>query len=231
MDQQKSQSIKYWAEDDRPREKFLLKGRAALSDAELLAIILGSGSRKESAVELAKRVLEAAKGNLIELGRYNLKQLMEFNGIGEAKAISIAAALEIGRRRREQEFFVKEKITSSNDIFELMHGDLSDLNFEEFWIVILNRANKVLKKIKISSGGVSGTVADTRVIFKSAIDELASAIILVHNHPSGNLKPSQADISLTKKLKSAGEVLDIPILDHLIIAENSYFSFADEGLL
>lgn len=231
MDQQKSQSIKYWAEDDRPREKFLLKGRAALSDAELLAIILGSGTRKESAVELAKRVLEAAKGNLIELGRYNLKQLMEFNGIGEAKAISIAAALEIGRRRREQEFFVKEKITSSNDIFELMHGDLSDLNFEEFWIVILNRANKVLKKIKISSGGVSGTVADTRVIFKSAIDELASAIILVHNHPSGNLKPSQADISLTKKLKSAGEVLDIPILDHLIIAENSYFSFADEGLL
>lgn len=231
MDQQKSQSIKYWAEDDRPREKFLLKGRAALSDAELLAIILGSGSRKESAVELAKRVLESAKGNLIELGRYNLKQLMEFNGIGEAKAISIAAALEIGRRRREQEFFVKEKITSSNDVFELMHGDLSDLNIEEFWIVILNRANKVLKKIKISSGGVSGTVADTRVIFKSAIDELASAIILVHNHPSGNLKPSKADISLTKKLKSAGEVLDIPTLDHLIIAENSYFSFADEGLL
>ncbi|MAZ37403.1 MAG: DNA repair protein RadC [Bacteroidetes bacterium] len=224
-------SIKSWAEDDRPREKFLLKGRAALSDAELLAIIIGSGSRNESAVELSKRILSTASNNLLELGKYNLSELQTFKGIGEAKAISIAAALEIGRRRRSQENTVKKKISSSNDAFEILHAELSDLNTEEFWIILLNRANRVIKKSKISSGGISGTVADTRVIFKSAIDNLASAIILAHNHPSGNLKPSQADINLTKKLRESGTVLDIPVLDHIIIAENSYFSFADESLL
>ena len=224
-------SIKSWAEDDRPREKFLLKGRAALSDAELLAIIIGSGSRNESAVELSKRILSTASNNLLELGKYNLSELQTFKGIGEAKAISIAAALEIGRRRRSQENTVKKKISSSNDAFEILHTELSDLNTEEFWIILLNRANRVIKKSKISSGGISGTVADTRVIFKSAIDNLASAIILAHNHPSGNLKPSQADINLTKKLRESGTVLDIPVLDHIIIAENSYFSFADESLL
>ena len=224
-------SIKSWAEDDRPREKFLLKGRAALSDAELLAIIIGSGSRNESAVELSKRILSTASNNLLELGKYNLSELQTFKGIGEAKAISIAAALEIGRRRRSQENTVKKKISSSNDAFEILHAELSDLNTEEFWIILLNRANRVIKKSKISSGGISGTVADTRVIFKSAIDNLASAIILAHNHPSGNLKPSQADINLTKKLRESGTVLDIPVLDHIIIAENSYFSFVDESLL
>ena len=224
-------SIKSWAEDDRPREKFLLKGRAALSDAELLAIIIGSGSRNESAVELSKRILSTASNNLLELGKYNLSELQTFKGIGEAKAISIAAALEIGRRRRSQENTVKKKISSSNDAFEILHAELSDLNTEEFWIILLNRANRVIKKSKISSGGISGTVADTRVIFKSANDNLASAIILAHNHPSGNLKPSQADINLTKKLRESGTVLDIPVLDHIIIAENSYFSFVDESLL
>ena len=224
-------SIKSWAEDDRPREKFLLKGRAALSDAELLAIIIGSGSRNESAVELSKRILSTASNNLLELGKYNLSELQTFKGIGEAKAISIAAALEIGRRRRSQENTVKKKISSSNDAFEILHAELSDLNTEEFWIILLNRANRVIKKSKISSGGISGTVADTRVIFKSAIDDLASVIILAHDHPSGNLKPSQADINLTKKLRESGTVLDIPVLDHIIIAENSYFSFADESLL
>ncbi len=224
-------SIKQWAEDDRPREKFILKGRSSLSDAELLAIILGSGSRNESAVELARRILDSASSSLVELGKYNLSELQSFKGIGEAKSIAIAAALEIGRRRRSQEINVKNKIASSNDAFELLHAELSDLNTEEFWIILMNRANKVIKKIRISSGGISGTVADSRVIFKAAIDNLASAIILAHNHPSGNLKPSQADINLTKKIKDSGNILDIPVLDHIIIAENSYFSFADEGLL
>ena len=224
-------SIKQWAEDDRPREKFILKGRSSLSDAELLAIILGSGSRNESAVELARRILDSASSSLVELGKYNLSELQSFKGIGEAKSIAIAAALEIGRRRRSQEINVKNKIASSNDAFELLHAELSDLNTEEFWIILMNRANKVIKKIRISSGGISGTVADSRVIFKAAIDNLASAIILAHNHPSGNLKPSQADINLTKKIKNSGNILDIPVLDHIIIAENSYFSFADEGLL
>lgn len=224
-------SIKQWAEDDRPREKFILKGRSSLSDADLLAIILGSGSRNESAVELARRILDSASSSLVELGKYNLSELQSFKGIGEAKSIAIAAALEIGRRRRSQEINVKNKIASSNDAFELLHAELSDLNTEEFWIILMNRANKVIKKIRISSGGISGTVADSRVIFKAAIDNLASAIILAHNHPSGNLKPSQADINLTKKIKDSGNILDIPVLDHIIIAENSYFSFADEGLL
>tara|TARA_B110000093_G_scaffold179508_1_gene219806 strand:- start:558 stop:1250 length:693 start_codon:yes stop_codon:yes gene_type:complete len=224
-------SIKQWAEDDRPREKFILKGRSSLSDAELLAIILGSGSRNESAVELARRILDSASNSLVELGKYNLSELQSFKGIGEAKSISIAAALEIGRRRRSQEINVKNKIASSNDAFELLHAELSDLNTEEFWIILMNRANKVIKKIRISSGGISGTVADSRVIFKAAIDNLASAIILAHNHPSGNLKPSQSDINLTKKMMESGNILDIPVLDHIIIAENSYFSFADEGLL
>lgn len=224
-------SIKQWAEDDRPREKFLLKGRSALSDAELIAIIIGSGSKNESAVELAKRILDSTSNNLVELGKYSLSDLQNYKGIGEAKAISIAAALEIGRRRRAQEYKSKTKISSSNDVFELLHSELSDLNTEEFWIVLLNRANKVIKSYRISSGGISGTVADSRVIFKAAIDNLASAIILAHNHPSGNLKPSQADLNLTKKLSESGNILDIPVLDHIIIAENSYFSFADEGLL
>lgn len=223
--------ITTWAEDDRPREKLLEKGKAALSEAELLAILIASGSRGESAVDLCKRILSSVSHNLVELGRLGVQDLMKFKGIGEAKAISIVAALELGRRRREVEALSKKKITSSRDVFEIMHGDLSDINFEEFWVLHLNRANKVLKKEKISSGGISGTVADTRLIFKSAIDHLASSMILVHNHPSGNNKPSQQDIQLTKKLVEAGKLMDVAVLDHLIIAENKYFSFADEGMI
>ncbi|MCB0481387.1 MAG: DNA repair protein RadC [Flavobacteriales bacterium] len=231
MDTSEQQPIKQWADDDKPREKLLAKGKSALSEAELLAILIGSGSRGESAVDLCKRILHRAENNLIELGKNSVADLMKFKGIGEAKAISIVAALELGRRRREVEALEKKKISSSNDIFELFHGDLSDLNLEEFWILLLNRANKVIKKVKISSGGISGTVADTRLIFKSGIDHLASAIILVHNHPSGNNKPSQTDITLTKKLVEVGKIMDITVLDHIIIAENRYFSFADEGII
>lgn len=231
MINQYKQPINKWADDDRPREKLAEKGKSALSDAELLAIIIGSGSKDESAVDLCKSILSFNQHNLYQLGKMSITELTRFKGIGEAKAISIIAALELGRRRRQNEALKLEKITSSNDVFECFNGSIGDINFEEFWILILNRANKILKKEKISSGGISGTVADTRLIFKSAIDNLGSAIILVHNHPSGNLKPSQADITLTKRIKEGGKLLEIPVLDHLIIAENQYFSFADEGLL
>lgn len=231
MNELSKQPITSWAEDDRPREKLLEKGKSSLSEAELLAILIGSGSRGESAVELCKRILGDNGNNLVELGRLSIQDLMKYKGIGEAKAISIIAALELGRRRRELEALEKNKISSSNDVFELFHGDLSDLNTEEFWILLLNRANKVMKKVKISSGGISGTVADTRVIFKNAIEHLSSSIILVHNHPSGNNKPSQTDITLTKKLVEAGKIMDISVLDHIIVAENNYFSFADDGLI
>lgn len=231
MNELLKQPITSWAEDDRPREKLLEKGKSSLSEAELLAILIGSGSRGESAVELCKRILGDNGNNLVELGRLSIQDLMKYKGIGEAKAISIIAALELGRRRRELEALEKNKISSSNDVFELFHGDLSDLNTEEFWILLLNRANKVMKKVKISSGGISGTVADTRVIFKNAIEHLSSSIILVHNHPSGNNKPSQTDITLTKKLVEAGKIMDISVLDHIIVAENNYFSFADDGLI
>ncbi|MGB0404033.1 MAG: RadC family protein [Salibacteraceae bacterium] len=231
MISQYKQPITKWADDDRPREKLAEKGKVALSDAELLAIIIGSGSRSESAVDLCKSILSHNGNNLYQLGKMSISELTRFKGIGKAKAISIIAALELGRRRRQNEALKLDKISSSNDVFECFHGSLGDINFEEFWILILNRANKILKKEKISSGGISGTVADSRLIFKSAIDNLGSAIILAHNHPSGNLKPSQADINLTKRISEAGKLLEIQVLDHIIIAENQYFSFADEGLL
>ena len=223
--------IPQWAEEDRPREKLLLKGKSALSDAELLAILLGTGTRSISAVDLAKHLLQLVNMDLNELARLSIHDLMKQKGIGIAKAITIISALEIGKRRKESIIPFKPKITSSMDVFELVHSDLQDLPHEEFWIILLNRANKVVRKWKISSGGISGTVADPRLIFKIALDFYASSIILVHNHPSGAIKPSQADIALTKKLKQAGELMEIPVLDHLIYGENTYFSFADEGLL
>ncbi len=224
-------SIKSWAEEDRPREKLLLKGKAALSEAELIGILIGSGTSSMSAVDLSKLILSSANHNLNELARYSVKDLTKFKGIGEAKAISIVAALELGRRRREQETIKRPKITASKDAYELMKGHLLDLPHEEFWILMLDRSNHVIKKGQISSGGVSGTVVDPKLVFKNALDELASYIILVHNHPSGNLKPSEPDIRLTKKIKDAGFMLEIPILDHIIITNESYFSFADEGIL
>jgi len=224
-------NILSWAEEDRPREKLLLKGKSALSDAELIAILIGSGTRSVSAVDLAKLILSKAGNNLNELARFSVKDLQEMKGIGEAKAISIVSALELGRRRKEQEFINKIKITCSNDIYELMKPELLDLPKEQFWVILLNRANRILKKEQISSGGVTGTVADPKIIFKAALDQYASSIILVHNHPSGNLKPSQADIDLTNKMKSAGKLLEIPVLDHIIFGDEGYLSFADEGMI
>lgn len=231
MNTEKSLSIKSWSPDDRPREKLILKGKSALSDAELIAILLGSGTRTVSAVDLAKKVLYPAGNNLHELARHTVKDLIKIKGIGEAKALTIVAALELGRRRKDLEGTEKARIASSRDAYDVVKADLLDIAHEEFWIVLLNRANKVIKKSQISQGGVAGTVADPKIIFKIALEELASGIILAHNHPSGNLTASQADLDLTKKLKDAGKLLDIQVLDHLIIAGQKYFSFADEGII
>jgi len=224
-------SIRYWAEDDRPREKLLLKGRNALSDAELIAILIGSGSKNETAVDLSKRILNSVNTNLSELSKMSLNELMKFKGIGEAKALTIIAALELGRRRRESEVMDRKAIHSSRDVFELMQRELMDNSYEEFWIILLNRANKVISKNSISVGGIAGTVADPRKIFKLALENSATSVVLCHNHPSGNIKPSDADTRLTRKLKDAGLLLDIQIVDHVIVGEEKYFSFADEGLL
>ncbi|WP_173664823.1 RadC family protein [Solirubrum puertoriconensis] len=224
-------SIKSWAEEDRPREKLLLKGRAALSDAELMAILLGSGTAKLSAVDVAKLVLASTGNDLNQLAKLSVKELMRHKGIGEAKAITIVAALELGRRRKETAAAERTTITCSTDIYNLVRPNLQDLPHEEFWVIMLNRANVVMRQEKISSGGVAGTVADPKMIFKHALEQLASSIILVHNHPSGNRQPSAADIALTKKLKEAGKFLDLPVLDHLIYTDRGYYSFMDEGIL
>lgn len=224
-------NIKAWAEEDRPREKLLSKGRSALSDAELIAILIGSGNRNETAVELSKKILKSIDNDLNKLGKLSVKELMQFNGIGEAKAISIVAALELGRRRKNTDNQLKKTIKSSKDVFEEVIGVMSDLPHEEFWVLFLDRRNAVIKKSNVSKGGVSGTVADAKIIFKEAMQLLASAVILCHNHPSGNLKPSDADIQLTKKMKEIGNLVDVPVLDHLIITDKSYFSFGDEGLI
>lgn len=224
-------NIKTWAEEDRPREKLLLKGKAALSDAELIAILIGSGTTKLTAVDVGKIILSAVGNDLNELARLSVKDLTKHPGIGEAKAISIVSALELGRRRKETAVAAKTRITCSTDIYNYIKPQLLDLPHEEFWVILLNRANVVMKKESISSGGVAGTVADPKIIFKKALEQLASSIILVHNHPSGNTKPSAADIALTKKMKEAGQFLDLPILDHIIFTDNDYYSFADEGVL
>ena len=231
MSTEKTLNIKSWSPEDRPREKLILKGKAALSDAELIAILLGSGTQAMSAVELAKRILHPADNSLHELARFTVRDLIKIKGIGQAKALTIVAALELGRRRKDLEPTEKERISGSRDAYSLVRADLMDIGHEEFWIILLNRANRVIKKMQISQGGVAGTVADPKIIFKHALDELASAIILAHNHPSGNLNASQADLDLTKKLKEAGKLLDIQVLDHLIVAGQKYFSFADEGLM
>lgn len=224
-------SIKEWNEDDRPREKLLLKGKTALSDAELIAILIASGSRNESAVALSQRILASVANNLNELAKLSVKELQEFKGIGEAKGIAITAALELGKRQRAQEALVRKKITNSNSVFEVMQPILGDLPHEEFWIVYLNNSNKVLLTKQLSKGGITGTLVDVRLVFKNALQLGAVAVVLAHNHPSGTLQPSEADKKLTNKLKIAGESLDIKVLDHLIITEKSYFSFADENLL
>ncbi len=224
-------SIKNWAEDDRPREKLLMKGRRSLSDSELLAIIMGSGSRNESAVELAKRILASVENNWNNLSTLSVKDLCKFKGIGEAKAISIITALEIGRRRAAQGLTEKPKITSSQDAFLLLQSWIGDSKVEEFWVLYLNQGNFIVRKEQISKGGINQTAVDIRIILKLALEEMATGLILGHNHPSGNLKPSEADKQITRKIKEAGKTMDIEVLDHLIIAQKTYFSFADEGLL
>jgi DNA repair protein RadC len=223
--------IKQWSEDDRPREKLLLKGKSALSNAELIALLLGSGTRNESAVDLAKRILDQNGHNLNELAKCQLNDLVRFRGIGTAKGVTIIAALELGNRKRNQDALARDKVAGSRDVFELFHGELADAQYEAFWILLLNRANRVIRKINISEGGISGTVADPKKIFKMALDHSASSIILCHNHPSGNVQPSEADIRLTRKLKDAGLMLDLPVLDHLIVGGDAYYSFADEGMI
>jgi DNA repair protein RadC len=229
--EQTSFAIKYWAEDDKPREKLMLKGKSVLSDAELLAILIGSGSKNESAVELSKRILASVDNNLNALGKLSLKQLTTFKGIGEAKAIGIVAAMELGRRRRFEENVELKKITSSKAVFEIMQPVIGELPHEEFWVLYLNNSNKVIYKTQISKGGITGTVVDTRIIYKTALEHNAISIILTHNHPSGTLQASDADKQITGKLKEAGKHLDILVLDHIIVTEKSYFSFADEGIL
>jgi DNA repair protein RadC len=224
-------SIKNWAEDDKPREKLMLKGKSVLSDAELVAILIGSGSRNESAVDLSKRILASVDNNLNALGKLSLQQLTSFKGIGEAKAISIVAAMELGRRRRSEDALELAKITSSKAVFEIMQPIIGELPHEEFWVLYLNNSNKVLHKSQLSKGGMTGTLVDNRIVFKIAFEQNATSIILTHNHPSGKLMASDADIQITKKLKLAGQQLDIPVLDHIIITENSYYSFNDHGIL
>jgi len=226
-----STGIKTWAEDDRPREKLILKGRNALSDAELLAILFGSGTVSMSAVELARQILSSVNNDLNALSKLTVNDLKKFKGIGEAKAISLVAALELGRRRKEQSPTEKVSIKSSKDAFLVVQENLLDLPYEEFWVILLNRANVVIKKEIISRGGVNGTVADVRLILKTAIENLASSIILVHNHPSGQTRPSKEDIELTKKIIHAANLLDISVFDHIIFCQDQYFSFADDGLL
>ncbi|CDF78258.1 DNA repair protein RadC [Formosa agariphila KMM 3901] len=222
-------SIKNWSQDDQPREKLLYKGQAALSDAELVAILIGSGNREESAVDLTKRILGSVDNNLRALGKLSIKQLMTFKGIGEAKAITIAAAMELGRRRSGEEAVKQNKITSSASVFEIMQPILGELAHEEFWIIYLNNSNAILQKQQLSKGGITGTLVDVRLTLKMALELGATALILVHNHPSGTLKPSVADKQITQKLKTAASSLDIKVLDHVIITEQSYFSFADEN--
>lgn len=231
MPYQSPGTIQSWAEEDRPREKLMLKGKAALSEAELIAILINAGTVELTAVDVARNILTSVGNNLNELARLSIKDLSKFRGIGEARAITIVAALELGRRRREQDRPLRARITCSRDAYNEMLPHLLDKPHEEFWILLMNRANEVLRPVQVSAGGVSGTVADPKIIFKQAIEHLASSMILFHNHPSGNLTPSQADKDLTRKLKDAGRLLDIPVLDHLIFTDKAFFSFADEGIL
>lgn len=224
-------NLKSLAEDDRPREKFLLKGKSAVSDSELLAIIMGSGNREESAVELARRILNSVENNWHRLSQLSIKDLTKFKGVGEAKAISIATALEIGNRKSQQEVLERQQISSSRDAFEILQPHLADLQTEEFWAIFLNHQNKILYKTCLFRGGIASSVADVRVVFKTALEHFSTQIIVAHNHPAGSLKPSKEDINITQKIKDAGKLLDIDLLDHLILTQNKYYSFKDEGIL
>lgn len=223
--------IKLWDKADQPREKLMLNGRRHLTDAELIAILIGSGNREETAVDLSKRILITYKNDLDALGKASVKELSRFKGIGEAKAIAIVAAMELGRRRKEALGADTVKIACSKDAFAVLHPSFADLNHEEFWMLMLNQANGVIAKYLVSKGGLAGTIADPKIIFKAALEHNAAGIILAHNHPSGNLKPSSQDLAITKKIVQAGRMLDISVLDHLIITDRSFFSFGDNDLI
>lgn len=227
----KKLSIPQWAAEDRPREKSMQLGIRSLTHSELIALIIHSGSRKYSAVELSRNILDAANNSLHELAKMELPQLLKINGIGHAKALSLMAALELGRRREQTAPCKKGSIHASKDAFRFIQGKICDLKHEEFWVIYLNRSNRIQDLVMISAGGISGTVIDVRIIMRYGIEKSSSALILVHNHPSGNINPSEADIKITEKIKNAAISLDIQVLDHLIVADNDYFSFADEGML
>lgn len=233
MDQSKLKlKITDWAEEDRPREKMLIKGVSALSDAELLAILIGSGNKNETAVELSQRILFSVNNNLNSLGKLSINDLVQsFNGIGEAKAISIIAALELGKRRKLSDAEKLQLILVSKDVFNTFQPLLGDLRHEESWVLLMNSSNKVLKKILVSKGGITGTVIDIRLIIKEAIENLATNIVLIHNHPSGNPKPSEDDNNITLKLKEACKLLDIYLMDHVIVCDNSYYSYRDNNCI
>jgi DNA repair protein RadC len=223
--------IKSWAEDDRPREKLLLKGKSVLSDAELLAILIGMGTRDHSAVDLAKIILHSVDNDLHKLAKLGVNDLKKIKGIGEAKAISIIAAMELGRRKRENDRPLRTFITNSKSIYEHLKPFLSDLPHEEFWIICLSRRMEILKTIHISTGGMASTLADPRIIFKHALENSSSSLVLCHNHPSGSLKASEDDCRLTKKLVEGARLLDINIIDHIIFTDNGYLSFSDQSML
>lgn len=224
-------TIKSWALDDRPREKLISKGKNALSDAELIAILIGSGNSEESAVSLSQRIVKSVNGNLNELAKMPLEKLMSFKGIGEAKAISIITALELAKRRQLETTITKPKITSSTDVFKFMQPVIGDLQHEEFWVLYLNNSNKIIDKLQVSKGGLTATLVDVRILLKRALEVAAVGLIICHNHPSGKLQPSDADKQITTKIKQASSTMDIKLLDHLIITEKGYYSFADEGVL
>jgi DNA repair protein RadC len=227
----KKLTIKSWAIEDRPREKLMQKGKSVLTDAELIAILIGSGSKEESAVELSKRILGSVNNNINQLAALSLEQLKEFKGIGEARAIGIITALELGKRRHFEQLEEKPVIKSSKSVFNIIQPIIGELEHEEFWVLYLNNSNKVIRKIQLSRGGITSTMVDVRLLFKKAVALASVGIIVCHNHPSGKLKPSEADKDLTKKIKDAGKTLDIKLLDHLIITQKDYFSFADNGIL
>lgn len=231
MEEYRKLSIKDWAVEDRPREKLLYRGLASLSDAELIAILIGSGNNEETAVELSRRILGAVKNNLNELGKLDVEALKKFKGIGEAKAIAVIAALELGRRRNQSGALKMQQITSSRDVANFLQPVMGDLSHEEFWVLHLNRHNKIIHYERISQGGLTGTVIDVRVILKKALEKLATSIIIAHNHPSGNLQASDSDRKITRQLREAAKLMEIPLLDHLIITQTGYYSFADEGIL
>ncbi|MBT3382831.1 MAG: DNA repair protein RadC [Prolixibacteraceae bacterium] len=231
MNEYKKLNIKDWAVEDRPREKLLSNGSRTLTDAELIAILIGSGNVDETAVELSRRILTATDNNLNNLGRKGIHFLKSFNGIGEAKAVSIVAALELGKRRKEADVFTKNKINGSKNAADYFQPLLGDLNHEEFWVMLLDRGNKILDSFMVSQGGISGTIIDVRLILKTALEKLSSGIILCHNHPSGTMEASDADLKITKKIIDAAKIMDISVLDHIIIGQNSYLSLADEGML